>query len=318
MKRVLLAVCVLGLFLGRAEAQNAADKVQAKKLYLKGMSLFGHKQYKQAASAFLKAYRVVHIPDIEYNLAIVYYKQGDVIRAVKYLRRYLKHVSVKERQAVPGPLLDMQRRVGVLVVRVPSKNALVVVGGKVRGRGGLEMVLKPGRTTVWVRIKGRVVASKVVDILPGTEKVWELSAMRGSFGAQTHGRREFGDHHMRSQPKKPIRLGRLHWGYFAGTLALALGLGAGGLVTGLKTLDVKSKFDKTPTDDLKAQGEQYRTLTNVFIGLSAGAATAAIVLAVFTRWHPKTKEDQNPGGSGFMILPSVAPDGGMLTIQWRR
>ena len=55
----------------------------------------------------------------------------------------------------------------------------------------------------------------------------------------------------------------------------------------------------------------YRLVTNVLIGISAGAAVAAAVIAIYTRWKP-AKEKPAP----VTILPGVAPGGGTLTLRF--
>ena len=347
MKRI--AWLLLGVLLvvpSAAQAQNDEALSRAKALYVQGMTSFNQGHFAKAAESILKARdilrsRLNHVDDpglkqrlerairaAEFNLAIIYYKMHRPIQSVTYLRHFLKKASAKERQDVPAEVMAQQSKVGVLIVRAPSDEATIWIEGRYVGRKQVELVMPPGTLHVSIKVNGRAVASKTIDILPGTQPIWEVATLEPREGTRSSGGTKEPSGGMESgkgtsggsgakASGSHKKMGRLHWAYFAAAAGLAVVLGGAIIFTGVKTLKIKDDYanatDEQEKEDLKSKGVTYRTATNALIGVTAAVAAGAVVLAVFTEWK-KPSEANAP--SSWRILPSVGPKGAMLTFEW--
>ena len=358
MKRI--AWLLLGVLLVvpcTARAQKDEVLVRAKALYVQGMKSFNQGQFARAAESILKARDIlrarlknVKSPELkqrlerairaaEFNLAIIYYKMHRPIQSVTYLRHFLEKASAKERRDVPAEVMAQQSKVGVLIVRAPSDEATIWIEGRYVGRRQVELVMPPGTLHVSIKVNDRTVASKTIDILPGTQPIWEVATLQPRQGSHPRGRTiaprgagrsdvgamsraepvggSVGD--AAKRPGGPKKSRKLHWAYFAAAAGLAAVLGGATVFTGVKTLRLKDDFDKAADQqekhDLKSQGLTYRTATNALIGVTAVVAAGAVVLAVFTEWK-KPSEKNSP--SSWRILPSFGPKGAVLTLEWSR
>ena len=253
------------------------------------------------------------------------------IQSVTYLRHFLKKASPKERRDVPAEVLAQQSKVGVLIVKAPSEDATIWIEGRYVGRHHLELVMPPGRLLVSIKVKGKVVARKRIDVLAGTQPIWEVSTLNQPVVTEARTARATGSGRVGGAQEegagsggRPFQkgngrgLGRLHWAYFAAAAGLAVAFGAAATYTGVETLKIKSDYDEAASgsqekDDLKDKGIKYRTATNALIGVTAAVAVGAVALAVFTRWkQPKERSTE----TSWRILPAVGPKGAMLTFEW--
>jgi len=302
----------------------AENRPKARKLYARGKHLFRRHRYAQALDLFKDAYRYWHRREINLSIALTYAKLGNAVQAVTALRQYLAKATDSEKKRLPSLLKQAQGEVGVLVVTVPDAQADIMVNGRSVGHSHIELVVEPGQVAVEIRLDGKTVAHKVVDVLAGTEKVWELAEMArppesrhprvvhgpngsGTGANQGHG----GTGSMTTPPKQG--LGRLHWAYFVGAAALAViaGAAAGGL--GAATAKTHDDYKAHPSESLMKKGNAYKLGTNILIGVAAGGAAAAVVLAIFTKWHHKERQ-----GRRISIVPVPTLGGFGLTFEYRR
>jgi hypothetical protein len=101
---------------------------------------------------------------------------------------------------------------------------------------------------------------------------------------------EAGLHHRKGEKKAPFGLGIPFWVSVgvtgaAGTLAI---------VFGALTVENKKEFEDSGSTDteLKEQGENYRLVTNVMIGVTAAAALTAAGFAIYDLVYKKKKKEK--------------------------
>jgi len=300
------------------------NRPKARKLYARGKHLFRQHRYSQALDVFQEAYRYWHRREINLSIAYTYARMGNAIKAVTALRQYLAKATDSEKKRLPSRLKQVQGEVGVLVVTVPDAQADIMVNGRSVGHSHIELVVEPGKVAVEIRLGGKTVAHKVVECLAGTVKVWELAEMPRSPGPR-HPRvvhvangsgmganQGHGGTGPVAPPSKP-GLGRLHWAYFVGAAALAVvaGAAAGGL--GAATAKTHDDYKAHPSESLMKKGNAYKLGTNILIGVAAGGAAAAVVLAIFTKWHHKERQSRR-----VTIIPMPTVGGFGLTLEYRR
>ncbi len=346
-----LLVVVMLAFSATALAQEDDAFKRAKALYVEGMTAFNQGRFSKAAESILAARDILRsrlktldagpiktklekaVRSAEFNLAIIYYKMHRPEESVHYLRHFLKAATPKERSDVPAEVMAQQSKVGVLIVRAPSDEATIWVEGRYVGQKEIELVVPPGTVRVAIKVNGKTVAHKSIEILAGTQPIWDVAALsqaavkavRGESSSGGQGKNQVGGSNPGGEkgaggsPGRSKRRG-LHWAYFAAAAGLTVALGAATLYTGLETLKIKSDYDEAASgsqekQDLEDKGVRYRTATNALIGVTAALAAGAVALAVFTEWKAPAKKE-TASVSSWRILPTVGPKGAMLTFEW--
>ncbi len=305
------------------EAPTAQDKRKAKKAFRLGRRLFRRRRYTQAVEAFERAYRFWPRREIQFNIAYSYAKLGEWVKAVTHLRAFLKEAAPAEKRRLPKLLREAQGKVGVLVVRMPDDRAEIFIDGRLAGKGHVEMVVEPGERVVEIRLEDKTVSRKNIDVLAGTEKVWELTEMPQPALPRPVVRpvprplvvvRRPRPVPVVEHPKTGKKsLQRLHWAYFVGAAAAALGAGVGVTVLGIKTQKLRKDYEQHPSESLMNEGNRYKLLTNVMIGVTAGLAATAGVLALFTKWKKTSGTERQAH-----LTPALLPGGGMILVTFHR
>lgn len=138
-----------------AEEQQADDDtVAAKKYFQWALTLYKQARYSEAIAKFEEAYRLKPHPTIFFNIGRCYEQLGDIPRALKYYRDYLRVVpEAKDRETVTDAITNLERRLreqGVqqLSVLTEPSGARVSVDGRYFGLSPLALELKPGNHLV--------------------------------------------------------------------------------------------------------------------------------------------------------------------------
>jgi hypothetical protein len=88
--------------------------------------------------------------------------------------------------------------------------------------------------------------------------------------------------------------------------------------TGAKALQINRNFKDVyriggyVDTDLRDEGKMYQNITNGMWGVAAGAAVAAGVLAIFTRWRRREKPAR------VSAAPLIGPGTAGFTFTWKR
>ncbi|MFH2010414.1 MAG: hypothetical protein ABI333_27695 [bacterium] len=266
-----------------AERKSAAGRA-----YAKGQKLYEKRRYRAAIQALRQALDHWPYREIHFNIALCYYELREPVGAVRHLRLFLEGASPKERRSVPGALRRMQRRVGVLVVRASDTQTEIWVQGRLRGRGRVEQIVRPGEIAVELKQGKETLAHKLLRVPRGGTATWDYSLGRVITKLET---------------KPPRRRVRLHWGYFVGAAGTAVAAAAAAVGLGYKTRALHREFDLNPSWPTRDEGLRYQTLTNVMWGVAGAAFVSAAVIAIFTRWRRKERPDR------VQVLPVLTPGG---------
>ncbi len=304
----------------RAPTQDEVQRARA--LFQRGRVFFSKGKYVEAANAFEDAYALHKHKAIEYNLAVTHALLGHVKRAVTYFRAFLRHES--NPPPLPDVLKKAQSRVGAVVVSVKNPDAIIYVNGRPAGKGHVDVVVDPGRVVLEVRLRDRVVAHKELTVLAGRETVYEFAEIKpehvggtgpgGAVGPGGSGGAVGGG--QRGGESRGASYQTLHWAYFATATAVALGLAAGAVATGVMAKKDYDDFQKDRSNEaLRDEGVKLVKITNGLWGAAGGMAAAAVVLAIFTRWKGKEKQEK---ATSVTAVPMITPGGGGLVITIRR
>lgn len=272
-------------------APKPADRQVAKQLFQRGKKHYVRGHYRKSIQAFLKAYHHWRHPAVQYNIALAYARLGEPVPTIRHLRRYLR--AVPKAQRLPELLRRMQRQVGVLVVQVPDPRATIYVDGKLMGHDRIEWVARPRLITVQIRLNERVMESRAIRLEAGQETVWHLTGWHGgavprwsALGGRS-GQRAPG-----SEAARSPRWRRLHWVWFATAGSIAFAAAVGATAMSVKTRETYEAYREDRTNQILVdQGTRYQLTANILWGVTAASATAAVLLAVFTRWkrHPEDR-----------------------------
>lgn len=109
---------------------------------------------------------------------------------------------------------------------------------------------------------------------------------------------------------RPQLTGR--WWFWTG-LATTSVLTLSGIMTGLRTLDLKSQYDDTGDTSYKERGERYRAWTDLLIG---GALVAGITTGVgaLLFYRAPSGASSSPTNAGLSVLPVCGPGACGLTL----
>ncbi len=278
------------------------NKQLARLHFAQGKSHFLAGEYTRAIRSFEQAYR--HRPHrvILFNIALAHARKGDSVAAATHLRRYLKQAHPTDPK-LPPALRQAQRRVGVLSVRVKNPRAQIYIDGRFVGVGSAELVMKPGRSAVVVKLGLKVVARKTVQITAGREHLWELPQEETAAPPASA---------TTPPPRGWRRFQRLHWATFAATAGATLGLFVGAVVASARTKALHADYARDPTNtEVRNRGLRLQRVANALWGLTAVSAVSTAVLAFFTRWRASERP------SRFSARPVVGSGQAGFLLRWK-
>ena len=257
-----------------------------------GQALYKNGEYLEAAHQFEKAYRLTPHPSVLANIGYCYNKIGDYPKAVKALRGYLEQPDPQEEkrnQKIEKYLEEMKSKVGDLRVSCPAARCEVAVDGSSHGMTPTTILLRAGGHTVEVTpIDGGQERRYTVNVPGGGELVLNVD-LSDSFSASQKLDRSTSDTSPLTQrvgaPPADPRTGtgktRLRVPFWVATGTAISGAVATGVLIGVGYKTRRDFFDGGSTDkDLKHRGENLVVGINVAAGLTAAAATTAVILAI--------------------------------------
>jgi len=303
----LIAVAtVLSFSLGaRAKDKKSSDadktQVEAAEAFKTGQALFNKGEYLEAATAFERAYHLAPHPAVLANIGYCYEEAGDYPRAVEVFRKYLKQPNPDRpdsNREIAALLKKLERKVGNLLVNCRPTRCEVTVDNIPRGMAPTSLVLLAGTHIVDVAaVDGIETRHYEVTIKAGGEFEVDadLSASPPSPYQPPPVKQDkepppLSDTSPVSQKASP----RLRAPFWVATAATVAGAGSVAVFAGL-THKTREQFDEGGSTDaeLKERGENLRLGTNIAIGVTAAAATTALVLAIVDLKRDPEKNAKN-------------------------
>ncbi len=283
--RVLLFSLLCCLFLPLTVAaedektpQNEEIKRRAKAFFTRGELLFEAGDYLEAAEAFKMAYETLPHPAVTGNIAICYDKAGMWPKAVTFYRIFLADSEVKDKNgSLIERLKELEQLVGELELVCEEPGCQIRVDGNDEGEAPVKVVLLPGRHRVEAFVNGDLLVSEETEVKARHTVKVELEATPTSkpevedLGASP----DLAD----PDNEDGTALGAGFW-ISAGLTGAA---GASILAFGLLTVDARDNYKSSNwlDGDAKERGEQYKLTTNIMIGVTAAAAAASVVFAIY-------------------------------------
>jgi tetratricopeptide (TPR) repeat protein len=254
------------------------SKKTAKEYFERGERLFETGEYAGAAELFVLAYEESPHPIVLANIALSYDRAGRLPQAVTTYREYLAN---HQDSGMQSRLDELEKQVGELHITCPERDPCSIkVDGIGRGDTPLVLVVYPGPHKVVATASGHSPVTKKTKVPAGERIDIAIDMGKESKRAPTR----------KGEKNAPYGLGIGFWTSVgvtgaAGTLAI---------VFGALTATTKNDFeDSGSTDmDLKEQGEDYRLVTNVMIGVTAAAALTAAGFAIYDLVYKKDKKEK--------------------------
>lgn len=294
----------------RRRRRSVSPQRQAKRYFKKGKRHYKKERFEKAIAIFRKAYAILPHKNILLNIAICHAEMGEPVKAMVQLRVALK-VAGKTAEQLLDPkeyrkLLDMQKRVAILKITAPNLRAVIHLNGESLGTAKMDRVLYPGSYLVEVKLDSKLMVRKTFKLAGGDRKSWSLQSWAP---ASTDAPEP-----ARTSDSKGRRRG-LHIAYVAATAGLTLVAGSAIIGTAVKTQQLKDEYVSSGLDPkYKEEGQRYRTATNVLIGVTAVAAVATVVLAIFTDWSIFSKQETDKKTT---VLPFTGPGSAGLVLEGR-
>lgn len=305
-----------------SQPSQASSPSQAAVHFERGVTLFNVRNYEGALAEFQRSYQLSGRADLLFNIGRAYQSLGRYPEAVAAVEDYLQRsptLPSERRAEVEAMLQELRGFIARIRVRVtPPTAELRVDGAIVTSQAALHGVpVSPSRHTIVASAPGYeqhlesvVVASgdqrEVVITLTRPARVQPpsrttVTAPTGTVSTAAPGQRDTA----RPGQSQSSSHG-LPRGVFISTVAATGAFLIAGAIFGVMTSSTHDEFIQLTRDDpravtLAADGESYRTITNVSFGLAAAAGVASVILFTQTRWGsaaPRTTVSLVPTPSG--------------------
>jgi hypothetical protein len=286
----------LALVLSAAPAPAQAPEVaRAAKAFDAGQKLYRQGKYSEALAKFEEAYEAKPHPSIRYNIGKCYERLGDLPKAMRNYRDYLRLApDAKDKDQVVSAVANLERRfreqgVQQLLVYSDPEGALVAVDDKELGKAPVSTELVPGDHHVALTLEGFESARRVFVMPPNRSIELSFALKPVAAPAPTpvlipRPEPAFSPPPVASMPFEAVKPAsppsrKLTWvatGVFgAGAVTgIALGLGSAGATKQLRS-QVHSGAD---AQGLVDRADGLATGANVAYTCAATAGVAAIVL----------------------------------------
>lgn len=292
-----------------AEAQSNEDKKKAGEFFSRGEALFENGKYLKAAKAFSSAYELAPHPSVLVNIGLSYDKAQKYPEAVHAYREYMETMAADQVEGWVGERLEeLYKRIGQLHVNCPAENCQVSVDGVKAGWPPVDVLIDPGDHNVEAFVDGRSIANVEVFVDAGSKASVTMVRSEVPMEPAGEGWGPSEDWDRGKDGDDGAKLGIPFWI----TSGVAVASGAVALGFGLKTSALKEEWNASdnPPQSLMEEGERFRTLTNVFIGVAAGAAAAAVGFAIYDLTAGADDDDDGDKDNDTAVVATPLRDGG--------
>lgn len=298
---ILLVSSLLGSGIGNVNAQApeeppaAASSESARELFARGQSAYQQGDYAEAALLWVRAYELDARPQLQYNLAQVYGRLGQIENEHAALERFIAETSPEDPLLTTSRyrLAMLERRLaqtGIVLVAAPTEGdasyegALVRIDGEERGLLPRRdaFLLRPGSHTIDVSLSGHEPFRATV-VVPAGESVEVAVALTPLPAVVT--------------PASGPRMGLPIALYSAGG-----GLVLAGAITGGLALSSSSDHPVEGTEAAD-RAMAWSISSDVLLGVGVAAGAAGLVVHLVRRRSAEGEDD-----TSVSLLPSVGPD----------
>jgi hypothetical protein len=169
----------LTLLISAEPAASDDNTAKARAAFQWAQKLYKEARYASAIEKFEEAYRLKPHPSILFNIGRCYEQLGEIPRALRSYRDYLKAMpDAKDKEQVTSAILNLERRLkdeGVqqLIVYTDPSGAFVTIDDKAYGSSPAAVELRPGNHLVKITLDGYVTVTR--NFVMSAEKSVELS-----------------------------------------------------------------------------------------------------------------------------------------------
>jgi tetratricopeptide (TPR) repeat protein len=300
----MLAVHALFALVSLGAAPAASDDAtRAKDIFKAAQKLYKEARYADAIAKFEEVYVLKPSPVIMYNIGKCHEQLGDVPKAMRSYRDYLRLApDAKDKDSVTDAIANLERRLkekGLqqLLVFADPPTALIEVDGKVLGNSPASIELTAGNHKLSVKAEGYETTERafVMQTARATEMTINLRKVEASTPPLDAPKKEepkvatltpskdvsgtgSGSIDVKATPE-PVKKSRL-WTWVAGGAAVAAagaGVGLGVAAQGAAAQTAMPPMGMTPAQQA-ASAQGLATGANVAYGIAGAAAVTAVVL----------------------------------------
>jgi hypothetical protein len=293
-------VILLSCSLARAQDDKATSAARA---FDRGQQLFEKRAYVSAITEFELAYRLKPHYAVQCSIAQSNNRLGRVVEAAKRYRRCLKEGGEATPRAarIQRKLKAAEARIVWVDVLSPGDGGTIYVDGLVVGLTPRRLPLNPGKHVVVVRRVGALPATTTIHTQAGEKRTVSLLPSNRPPKSSGATSRPVSD-----APKRPTRRG-LSSVWFWSSAALTIALTGAAIGFGVRTYQLHSDYEGSPTKDGYDSFVNNRLITNVFSGLAMAAAGGTTLLYFYTDFsgRGKGRQDSNPAVSAVVGVQGV-------------
>ncbi|MFH1434657.1 MAG: PEGA domain-containing protein [Pseudomonadota bacterium] len=322
---ITIAAALISFLFAANAFPDETEAEKAKKHFIQGVALYNESNFEAALIEFAASYKYKKNWKVKYYIGIAYQALHRFVEAEKELKAYLEEGGSeipKEKKAKAEEVLSQVAGViGSVMIEANVEGALITMDGKSVGKTPLAgpLSLNVGHYEVEVNKKGYETYTTEIDLPGGEELTIEVELKKKDAAAAVKDDEEeeeeeqpLPDAVKDTKGKKKTVKPAAFYGMVGATGALLIGT----VVCSVMAMQKHNEFDDTDTDsveniekreDLKSSGETLNVVSDVLVGVTAAAAAATIVLAIFTDFSKKEKKTSSApkvqfGGTSISLI----------------
>jgi hypothetical protein len=257
-----------------AQAETEEDRAAAQREFAEGQRAFSAKDYRHAAEQFDAAYKHKRHHSALWNAARAWQRAGEPVRAANLYSRFLREAppDSRDRNTAHAALSELSSKLGRLEIHASGMTDITVDGAPA------------GDDTVWVSPGSHAVEGKHQG-----KPVRQTASVDGGQSVSVTLVPPSASQPPPGPPPKPAIEPPPDRGSSGGWSPAVFWVGAGltavatGLAvwSGVDTLQSRTAYDTSPSQEALDEGRGKQTRTNVFIGVAGGLALLTAVTGIF-------------------------------------
>ncbi len=280
-------------------AVTPEEREQARESYAAGEAAFRRGEFSAAAKQFGKAEAAIPSPHAKYWLAMSLDEAGELGPALVAYESFLDDPN-RERagegkvQTAESRLAELQKTPGTVTFTVEPKDALITVDGA-PVKVNEPLTLETGKHDVQIESEGFLNENTEIDVKPGANSTHAIVLKVNQLPSPV--------------PPPAVQEKNNVAAYI--TLGIAAGGIAVGTIFGIKALNAKSDYDRTPSESLADDVERDALISDMSF---AAAVTLGITGIVLLTSDDSGAEDgthaSGARGRRVIVAPYATPTGG--------
>jgi len=274
-------------------------RAEARESYAAGEAAFRKGEFRTAASQFEKADKAIPSPQAKYWMAMSLDEADELKPAIAAYRVFLADPDRElagegNVQTAETRLAELEKTPGTVKLHVEPKDALVTIDGT-PVEVNEPLTLETGKHDVKIESEGFLSENTQIDVEPGGESTHSIVLKKSQLPSVA----------------PPTVLQKKDYTAAYITLGIAAGGVAVGTIFGIKALNAKSDYDKTPTEQGADDVERDALISDMSFAAAITLGITGIVLLTSDDAEAETgMAPAKTSNRRVIVTPSASPEGG--------